>query len=68
MLKRSQSYLLKCFVKIFNNVLTTGKFPEIWAKGFIVPLHKIGSKDYPSNFKKHHDRKLCRKTLFKNTQ
>ena len=50
------------------NVLTTGKFPEIWAKGFIVPLHKIGSKDYPSNFKKHHDRKLCRKTLFKNTQ
>lgn len=51
MLKCSQSYLLKCFVKIFNKVLTTGKFPEIWAKGFIVPLHKSGSKDDPSNFR-----------------
>ncbi|CAG2247070.1 unnamed protein product [Mytilus edulis] len=51
MLKCSQSFLLKCFVKIFNKVLTSGKFPDIWAKGFIVPLHKSGSKDDPSNFR-----------------
>ena len=48
MLKCSQSYLLVCFRKLFNKVLTTGKFPEIWSKGFIVPIYKNGPPDDPS--------------------
>ena len=49
MLKHSQVYLLKCFKKLFNKVLGTGKFPELWAKGFIVPIYKNGPKDDPNN-------------------
>ena len=51
MLKSSQVYLLKCFKKLFNKVLTSGEFPEIWAKGFIVPIYKNGPKDDPNNYR-----------------
>ena len=51
MLKHSQVYLLKCFKKLFNKVLGTGKFPELWAKGFIVPIYKNGPKDDPNNYR-----------------
>lgn len=31
--------------------MTTGHFPKIWAKGYIVPIFKSGSKDDPSNYR-----------------
>ena len=51
MLKNSQSFLLNCFYKLFNTILTYGNFPKIWAKGFIVPLFKNGLKNDPANYR-----------------
>ena len=51
MLKCSQLYLIKCFNKIFNTILSNGKFLKLWAKGFIFPLFKNGSKDDPLNYR-----------------
>ena len=28
---------------LFNKVFNSGVFPETWARGFIIPLHKKGS-------------------------
>lgn len=51
MLKSSQIYLVPCFQKLLNSTLNSGNFPKIWAKGYIVPLFKSGSKDDPSNYR-----------------
>ena len=51
MLKASQSYLLDSLHKVFNKVLITGVYPKLWAKGYIVPIFKCGSKDDPSNYR-----------------
>jgi hypothetical protein len=50
-IKSSQIYLISCYQKLFNSVLTTGHFPKIWAKGYIVPIFKSGSRDDPSNYR-----------------
>ena len=34
-----------------TDFLTTGHFPKIWAKGYIVPIFKSGSRDDPSNYR-----------------
>jgi hypothetical protein len=36
---------------LFNNILSTGKFPVVWAKGIIVPIFKSGEKCNPSNYR-----------------
>ena len=51
MIKTNQLYLLESLQKIFNTVLSTGVYPKIWAKGYIVPIFKNGSKDDPSNYR-----------------
>jgi hypothetical protein len=51
MIKFSQIYLISCYQKLFNSVLTTGHFSKIWAKGYIVPIFKSGSRDDPSNYR-----------------
>lgn len=51
MIKASTSYLTPCFQKVFNCILSTGVFPNIWAKGYIVPIFKGGIKDDPSNYR-----------------
>lgn len=51
MIKSSKIYLISCYQKLFNSVLTTGHFPKIWAKGYIVPIFKSGSRDDPSNYR-----------------
>jgi hypothetical protein len=38
MLKCSQLYLIKCFNKIFNTILSNDIFPKLWAKGFYCSL------------------------------
>ena len=38
-------------VKLFNVILDSGHFPVGWIKGMIVPLHKKGSLDSPSNYR-----------------
>ncbi|CAB3997693.1 Hypothetical predicted protein [Paramuricea clavata] len=43
--------LSKCFMKVFNNVLTSGKFPESWTEGLITPIHKSGNSLDPNNYR-----------------
>lgn len=37
--------------EIFNKVLDSGYFPEIWAKGFVIPIHKKGDTNDPNNYR-----------------
>ncbi|CAB4030999.1 Hypothetical predicted protein, partial [Paramuricea clavata] len=36
---------------LFNNVLTSGKFPESWTEGLITPIHKLGNSLDPNNYR-----------------
>ena len=36
---------------IFNNILTLEYFPECWALGGIVPIHKSGDKNIANNYR-----------------
>ena len=36
---------------LFNNILSEGVFPEIWARGMIIPIHKSGSLNDPNNYR-----------------
>ena len=47
MLKSGQNILMPCFKKNY----LSGNFPQIWAKGFIVPLFKSGSRDDLANYR-----------------
>ncbi|CAG2236814.1 DBP7 [Mytilus edulis] len=51
MIKNSQSFLIKSLNHVFNKILSTGNYPQIWAHGFITALFKNGSKDDPSNYR-----------------
>jgi hypothetical protein len=46
-----KTYIINPLCKLFNNILSTGKFPVIWAKGIIVPIFKSGEKCNPSNYR-----------------
>ena len=43
MIKSSIEILPKDFLKVFNNILISGKFPEVWSEGLITPVHKSGN-------------------------
>lgn len=51
MLKYGQSYLLNSLQKLFNSILSSGKFPSEWCLGYISPIYKNGCKDDPSNYR-----------------
>ena len=51
MIKSSIGILSKAFLKIFNNILTSGKFPESWTEGLITPIYKSGNSLDPSNYR-----------------
>ena len=36
---------------LFNHILRTRQYPSIWSIGMIVPIHKGGTKDDPSNYR-----------------
>jgi hypothetical protein len=46
MLKFGHTYIIDPLCKLFNNILSTGKFPVVWAKGIIVLIFKSGEKCY----------------------
>ena len=43
--------LMPYLYKLFNTVFDKGYFPEKWTDGFIVPLHKKGSKAEVENYR-----------------
>lgn len=47
----SKAVLLPILCKLFNVILCTGYFPEIWVRSVIVPLFKKGAVDEPGNYR-----------------
>ena len=43
--------LTPSLVLLFNSVFESGFFPEAWAEGCIVPIHKKGDVDEPNNYR-----------------
>ena len=43
--------LLPYLTALFNKILQTGLFPEEWAEGVIVPIHKSGNKNLVDNYR-----------------
>ena len=37
-------------LNLFNTVFESGYFPESWAEGFIIPIHKKGDRNDVSNY------------------
>ena len=51
MIKSAMPYISKTVVKVFNILLNTGKFPESWTDGIIVPIYKQGNSADPNNYR-----------------
>ena len=51
MLKCGKHILLRPLNRLFNSVLSGGTYPEAWAKGYIVPIHKKGGTHDPNNYR-----------------
>ena len=39
-------------LKIYNKIFKSTIYPESWAKGLIVPIHKKGEKGNPNNYRR----------------
>ena len=50
-LSTGRMYLIPILCKLFNNVLNTGIFPEIWVKSIIIPVFKKGDINDPKNYR-----------------
>lgn len=50
-LKKCSSSLAYPLSMIYNMSLASGKFPDIWKKAFITPIHKNGSKNDVENYR-----------------
>ena len=42
---------MRPLMEIFHQALATGKFPENWKKGNVVPVYKKGDKSIPKNYR-----------------
>lgn len=51
MLKFSSHKQKAAMLKLFNSILNTGYFPDIWSKGIITPIFKNGNKFDPNNYR-----------------
>ena len=51
MLKASRSFMLSCFLKLFNAVFRSGHYPKSWSESFICPLYKSDDPKRPENYR-----------------
>ena len=51
MIKSSIGSLSEGFLKVFNKILTSGRFPEVWCQGLISPIYKSGNLADPGNYR-----------------
>ena len=51
MIKAGQTVLSAPICRLFNLVLSTGQYPSAWTAGKILPIHKKGDFDNPSNYR-----------------
>ena len=49
--KRTEDSLLYPLTVLFNHTIASGKVPNLWKEALIVPIHKKGRKDDPSNYR-----------------
>jgi hypothetical protein len=49
-IKFSVTFLSLGYVKLFNNILTSGRFPKKWTEGLISPIYKSGNSLDPNNY------------------
>ncbi len=51
-IKESMGLLLPTYTTLFNTILDSGRFPESWGRGVVIPIYKNkGSKDDPANYR-----------------
>ena len=51
MLKSSQNLMIQYMISLFNAILDTAEYPELWSESIIVPIHKHGSHSNPDNYR-----------------
>ena len=51
MLKSTQNLMVPYLVSLFNAILDTAEYPELWSESIIIPIHKHGSYDNPDNYR-----------------
>lgn len=51
MIKSSVHFLSDCYLKLFNSILKSGCFPDIWRNNIIKPLYKTGQMEATSNYR-----------------
>nr|WPH61295.1 reverse transcriptase [Somniosus microcephalus] len=51
MLKFSNMEMQGAVLKLFNIILRSGCFPDIWCQGLISPIYKSGNKSDPNNYR-----------------
>ena len=49
--KNTSHIIVPTLCDIFNSIMNSGEFPESWSESIIVPVHKSGSMNNPSNFR-----------------
>ena len=50
-LKKCKIVIVPLLCQLFNKILDEGVFPDSWCEALIVPVHKSGSADDPSNYR-----------------
>jgi hypothetical protein len=51
MIKAGVNELIVPLTALFNNILSTGEYPEAWREGYITPIHKKGCSSDPGNYR-----------------
>ncbi len=51
MIKYTEHKFKLAILKLFNIILSSGIFPNIWNKGLITPIHKNGDRFDPNNYR-----------------
>uniref|UniRef100_A0A8C2PXD3 Reverse transcriptase domain-containing protein n=1 Tax=Cyprinus carpio TaxID=7962 RepID=A0A8C2PXD3_CYPCA len=51
MLKAASHMLCPIMLSLYNKILETGDFPEIWCEAVMCPLYKSGDKNYVGNYR-----------------
>lgn len=49
--KYGVNHFILCLNKLFNKIFDLGYFPETWANGYIIPLHKKGNINNHENYR-----------------
>ena len=51
-IKSTKDILLPIYTKLFNHILDSGKIPEKWLSGYIIPIFKIKDNSlYPGSYR-----------------